>query len=96
MRRLTLSHVEGDYFFTHAGLSRACRSMPRPREDLMWIRDEFLSSKADFGKIIVHGHTITDAPDVRRNRIGIDTGAFASSLLTCLILQGEEWSFLQT
>jgi diadenosine tetraphosphatase ApaH/serine/threonine PP2A family protein phosphatase len=96
MRRLALSHVEGDYYFTHAGVRPGVALDAQTPQDLMWIRDEFLSSKADFGKIIVHGHTITDAPDVRRNRIGIDTGAFASGTLTCLILQGEEWSFLQT
>ena len=96
MRRLALSHVEGDYYFTHAGVRPGVALEAQAPQDLMWIRDEFLSSKADFGKIVVHGHTITDAPDVRRNRIGIDTGAFASGILTCLILQGEEWSFLQT
>lgn len=96
MRRLAFSHVEGDYYFTHAGVRPGVPLDAQAPADLMWIRDEFLSSNTDFGKIIVHGHTITDAPEVRRNRIGIDTGAFASGTLTCLILQGEEWSFLQT
>jgi serine/threonine protein phosphatase 1 len=96
MRRLALSHVEGDYYFTHAGVRPGIALEAQVPQDLMWIRDEFLSSKADFGKIVVHGHTITEAPEVRRNRIGIDTGAFASGILTCLMLQGEEWSFLQT
>ncbi|MBV8653616.1 MAG: serine/threonine protein phosphatase [Alphaproteobacteria bacterium] len=96
MRGLTLSHVEGDYYFTHAGVRPGVSLDEQAAHDLLWIRDEFLSSNADFGKIIVHGHTITDAPEVKRNRIGIDTGAFASGTLTCLMLQGEEWSFLQT
>jgi serine/threonine protein phosphatase 1 len=55
-----------------------------------------LSSNADFGKIVVHGHTIAEQPDVRRNRIGIDTGAFASGTLTSLVLADDKWSFLQT
>ncbi|MGH7088716.1 MAG: metallophosphoesterase family protein, partial [Stellaceae bacterium] len=64
--------------------------------DLMWIREEFLSSEASFGRIVVHGHTISEEPDVRRNRIGIDTGAFMSGRLTALVLEGAEWFFLQT
>ena len=96
MRRLTLSHVEGDYYFTHAGVRPGVALADQAPDDLLWIRDEFLTSNADFGKIVVHGHSITDAPDMRRNRIGIDTGAYASGTLTCLVLQGEEASFLQT
>jgi serine/threonine protein phosphatase 1 len=63
---------------------------------MMWIRDEFLASTADFGKIAVHGHTITERPDIRPNRIGIDTGAFATGTLTCLVLEGTERRFLAT
>jgi len=96
MRELKLSHVEGDYFFTHAGVRPGVALTAQEPQDLLWIRDVFLSSTADFGKIVVHGHSITDAPDVRRNRIGIDTGAFASGKLTCLILQGQDLAFLQT
>ena len=96
MRALKLTHVEGDYFFTHAGVRPGVALTAQEPQDLLWIRDVFLSSTADFGKIVVHGHSITDAPDVRRNRIGIDTGAFASGKLTCLVLQGQDLAFLQT
>jgi diadenosine tetraphosphatase ApaH/serine/threonine PP2A family protein phosphatase len=96
MRGLALSHVEGDYYFTHAGVRPGVKLEAQNPQDLLWIRDEFLSSTAEFGKIVVHGHTITDFPEVRRNRIGIDTGAFASGTLTCLILAAHEFSFLQT
>jgi serine/threonine protein phosphatase 1 len=96
MRALKLTHVEGDYFFTHAGVRPGVTLAAQEPQDLLWIRDVFLSSTADFGKIVVHGHSITDAPDVRRNRIGIDTGAFASGKLTCLVLQGQDLAFLQT
>ncbi len=61
MRGLTLSHVEGDYYFTHAGVRPGVSLDEQDAHDLLWIRDEFLSSNADFGKIVVHGHTITDA-----------------------------------
>jgi serine/threonine protein phosphatase 1 len=65
-------------------------------DDLVWIRGPFLSSDADFGKVVVHGHTPTEAPDVRANRINVDTGAFFSGRLTCLVLEGAERRFLQT
>jgi serine/threonine protein phosphatase 1 len=96
MAGLTLNHSEGDYFFVHAGVRPSVPLERQIEEDLLWIRDEFLESEAEYGKIIVHGHTITARPDVRRNRIGIDTGAFASGTLTALVLEGAEWSFLQT
>jgi serine/threonine protein phosphatase 1 len=96
MRGLALCHVEDDYYFVHAGIRPGVPLDLQKQEDMLWIRDEFLLSRQDFGKIVVHGHTITEAPEIRRNRIGIDTGAFASGRLTCLVLQGEAWSFLHT
>ena len=56
-------------------------------DDMLWIREEFLGSDADFGKIVVHGHTPLAAPEVLPNRIGIDTGAFATGRLTCVALE---------
>jgi serine/threonine protein phosphatase 1 len=96
LRGLALRHVEGDYVFVHAGVRPGVALAAQVPQDLLWIRDEFLSSNADFGKIVVHGHTIAEQPEVRRNRIGIDTGAFASGTLTSLVLADDEWSFLQT
>ncbi len=96
MQGLALSHSEGDYFFVHAGVRPGVPFDAQAEQDLLWIRDEFLQSGTEFGKIVVHGHTITERPDVQRNRIGIDTGAFATDRLTCLVLEGTEWSFLQT
>jgi diadenosine tetraphosphatase ApaH/serine/threonine PP2A family protein phosphatase len=63
---------------------------------MLWIRGEFLNSTVEHGKIVVHGHTITDLPEVRDNRIGIDTGAFFSERLTCLVLDGADRRFLHT
>ena len=93
---LRLMHAEGDYLFAHAGVRPGVALEHQSAEDLLWIRDEFLASTASFGKIVVHGHTISTRPDVQRNRIGIDTGAFATGKLTALVLEGSEWSFLQT
>jgi serine/threonine protein phosphatase 1 len=96
LARLRLTHEEGDYLFAHAGVRPGVPLDQQQEQDLLWIRDEFLFSDAEFGKIVVHGHTISERPDVQRNRIGIDTGAFASGRLTCLVLEGTDWSFLQT
>jgi serine/threonine protein phosphatase 1 len=93
---LTLSHMEGDYLFVHAGIKPGVPLDQQKERDLLWIRDEFLDSDENFGKIIVHGHTITRAPDAKENRIGIDTGAFASGKLTALVLEGDSGRFLDT
>jgi serine/threonine protein phosphatase 1 len=63
--------------------------------DLIWIREPFLSCDDDFGCVVVHGHTPAEAPEVRANRINIDTGAVFGGRLTCLVLEGEEQKFLQ-
>jgi serine/threonine protein phosphatase 1 len=79
----------GDFFFVHAGVKPSAGLTHQRESDLLWIRDEFLSSNRDFGKIIVHGHSPTDRLDVRSNRINVDTGAFATGRLTCLVIEGE-------
>jgi serine/threonine protein phosphatase 1 len=61
----------------------------------MWIRREFLDSTADFGKIVVHGHTPVPEPDVLLNRINIDTGAVLTGRLTCIVLEGDKHRFLR-
>jgi serine/threonine protein phosphatase 1 len=96
MLDLALTHTEGDYFFTHAGVRPGVPLDQQAAQDLLWIRDEFLLSDENFGKIVVHGHTIKERPEVKPNRIGIDTGAFASGRLTCVILEGSQLGFLQT
>ena len=65
-------------------------------EDLTWIREEFLYSKADFGKMIVHGHTPTHTPEEHRNRIAIDTGAYMSGILTAVALEGSKRTFFHS
>ena len=96
LESLALSHSEGDYFFAHAGIRPGVALDRQRREDLLWIRGEFLRSDIDHGKVVVHGHSITAEPDVRANRIGIDTGAYASDRLTCLVLEGRERRFFVT
>ena len=64
--------------------------------DLIWIREEFLDADAGFDKMVVHGHSIQSEPDIQAYRIGIDTGAYRSCRLTCLVLEGHSRRFLHT
>jgi serine/threonine protein phosphatase 1 len=86
----------GDYLFVHAGIRPGVAIEEQADSDLYWIRDDFLRHRDSFGKMVVHGHSITEEIDVRANRIGIDTGAFASGRLTAIGLEGEERWFLST
>ncbi len=95
-RDLKNSFECGDFFFAHAGVKPNVELSRQKENDLLWIRGEFLSSKDDFGKIIVHGHTPTREIEVRPNRINIDTGAFATGRLSCLVLEGEDLSVIDT
>jgi serine/threonine protein phosphatase 1 len=85
----------GDYFFAHAGVRPGTPLDEQKEEDLLWIREEFLRSSEDFGKVVVHGHTPTDSPVKRANRIGIDTGAYLTGRLTAVALEGHSQRFLQ-
>lgn len=96
LNELEYSVEIGGYYFTHAGVRPSVpldRQMP---EDLMWIRDEFLLSDADFGKIVVHGHSPMEAPVQRFNRISVDTGAYATGHLSAAVLEGTTCRFLST
>lgn len=79
----------GDYFFVHAGIKPGVSLDEQREDDLLWIRDEFLASHAFHGKLIVHGHSPSEQPEIWPNRINIDTGAYLTGKLTCLVLEGE-------
>jgi serine/threonine protein phosphatase 1 len=93
---LRTSVTVGKYFLCHAGVRPGVPLERQAEQDLLWIRDEFLSSRADFGKIVVHGHTPTESPEVLPNRINVDTGAFMTGRLTCAVLERERVRFLST
>jgi serine/threonine protein phosphatase 1 len=92
---LALCHVEGDYFFAHAGIRPGVPLERQGEDDLLWIREPFLRSTADHGKVVVHGHSAAREPEVRANRIGIDTGACYGGKLTALVLEDTRHRFLQ-
>lgn len=86
----------GSYYFVHAGIRPGVELEEQTIEDKLWIREDFLESTQNHGTIVVHGHTITPEPEIFPNRIGIDTGAFSTNVLTCLVLEGNEQRFIQT
>ena len=92
-----LHHSVGDYVFVHAGVRPGVALDKQSPGDLLWIRDDFLRSRTPLPRrVVVHGHTICDLPQDRGYRINIDTGAFVSGRLTCLVLRGSERRFLTT
>lgn len=96
LESLPLSHRAGDYFFVHGGVRPGVPLAQQNPRDLIWIRKTFLVSTLDHGAIVVHGHSISRTPESPGNRIGIDTGAYHSGVLTCLVLDGNTQEFLQT
>ena len=88
-KNLKTAFYSGDFLFVHAGVKPGVPLWKQKAEDLLWIRDEFLSSDKDFGKFVVHGHTPVAKPDLRPNRINIDTGVYATGVLTLLTIHGE-------
>lgn len=79
----------GGYFFAHAGVRPGVPLDQQSRQDLLWIRNEFLESHQDFGAVVVHGHTPVQQVEFRPNRINIDTGAYITNMLSCLVLEGH-------
>lgn len=96
LENLELSVAVGDYFFSHAGARPGVALDRQSPEDLMWIRQPFLNSRTEFEQVIVHGHTPASRVHADHRRIGIDTKAYDTGVLTALRLEGRELDFLQT
>ena len=94
LRDLAICHRIGPYLFVHAGIRPGVPLEQQSRHDMMWIREPFLSSAADHGAVVVHGHTPKREPVVHPNRIAIDTGAVLGGALTCVVLQEDRLGFL--
>lgn len=95
LSRLVVSHTVGDYHFVHAGVRPGVALDAQDERDLLWIRHEFLMSGEPFGKVVVHGHTPAYEPEIRPNRIGVDTGCYFTGVLTAVRLEGETRRFIQ-
>lgn len=88
---LPLSYKSGDFFFVHAGIRPGVSLAKQDPDDLIWIRDEFLTNDDMHPAVIVHGHTIAaDGPELRHNRIGLDTGAYRTGKLSAVGFDGED------
>jgi len=94
LKTLKASTTIGDYFFCHAGVRPGVPLDRQNRIDLLNIREVFLSSESEHGKFVVHGHTPSVVPEIRPNRMGIDTAAYATGRLTCLVLEKDQRQLL--
>lgn len=86
----------GDYLFVHAGIRPGVGLESQDRTDLRWIRDPFLSDNSEHGFVVVHGHTIVSSVEERPNRVGIDTGAYRTGILTAIIIDHDKRRFIST
>jgi len=87
--------IAGDYVFVHAGVDPSRPIEDQNRNDLLWIRERFLRHVDPLSHVVVHGHTIFEDVEDRGHRIGIDTGAFRTGVLTALVLEGAERRYIQ-
>jgi serine/threonine protein phosphatase 1 len=92
---LELMVTAGDYAFVHAGVRPGVPLAQQAERDLLWIRQEFLAERGRFEKVIVHGHTPMEAPQLTPFRLGVDTGAYATGVLTAVRLEGEDQRVMQ-
>ncbi len=96
LEALPTSFGSGDYFFAHAGVDPGVPLNSQNPHDLMWIRGAFLANDEPLEKVVVHGHTPHSKPEVKLNRINVDTCAYDTSVLTCVVLEGAGYRFLDT
>jgi len=95
LRALESVIVFGDYAFVHAGIRPGSSLEDQTDQDLLWIRDDFLNCTSAHEKVVVHGHTPIPVPVRLHNRIGVDTGAYATGILSCAVLEDTECRFIQ-
>jgi len=87
---LTMIELE-HYYIVHAGFQPHIEIEDQSLNDMIWIREEFIYSDYDFGKLVIFGHTPFNSPLIMKNKIGIDTGAVFGNYLTCLELPEEKF-----
>jgi len=95
LRGLEISLHLGPYLFVHAGIRPGIPLDKQDKEDMLWIREPFLSWKLPHDAVVVHGHTPRQEPTIRPNRIGIDTGAVMGGVLTCVVLEEDRLGFIR-
>jgi serine/threonine protein phosphatase 1 len=96
LQQLELMVVIGDYAFVHAGIRPGTPLEAQEETDLLWIRRGFVDQPGPFGKVIVHGHTwLSEQPQLSEHRLGLDTGAYATGVLTAARIEDGEFEVLQ-
>nr|WP_245404601.1 metallophosphoesterase family protein [Ancylobacter gelatini] len=95
LRGLAGSHEVGGYFFCHAGIRPGVALERQVLSDLLWIREDFTESALDHGKRVVHGHTPVMEPEILPNRVNVDTGAYLTNRLSCVVLEADQLRILQ-
>lgn len=94
IRNLSLTHETEGHIFVHAGLKQGIPLDQQQEQDLLWIRGDFLNRDFDFGKVVVHGHSPCEKPDLTPHRIGLDTGAVYGRYLTgCDVNSRRFWHY---
>jgi len=96
LERTKLFHFEDGHLFVHAGINPNVPLSEQAEDDLLWIREEFLNSPKDYGMVVVHGHTPAENVEFRHNRIGCDTRAYATGILSCAVIADDGYRVLQT
>jgi serine/threonine protein phosphatase 1 len=95
-QNLELTVTVGDYLFVHAGVRPGVALEAQDEKDLLWIRDDFIRSRRPSAdKVVVHGHTPEEGPYLGEHRIGVDTGAYATGVLTAVRIEGDELTVFQ-
>jgi len=85
-----LTHATDDLLFVHAGIRPGVPLEQQREDDLVWIRDDFLPDRRDHGRLVVHGHTVVDAPEHMGNRVNLDSGAGFAHPLTAAVFEGRK------
>ncbi len=96
LRNLAFMHQLAGYTFVHAGLRPGTATDAQTEQDCLWIRDAFLKRSFDFGSIVVHGHSPVPTVERYPYRINVDTGAFATGRLSCLVIEATGLRVIRT
>lgn len=88
---LPLYHEDDHRIYVHAGLWPLAPLEEQDAADMLWIRNEFLNSHYDFGKLVVHGHSaVLNNPEIKTNRINLDTACVFGGKLTAAIFNDKQ------
>ena len=91
---LPLSFTRDELFFAHAGIRPGVPLHRQAEDDLLWIRNPFLTDPRDHGALVIHGHTAVPAPEHHGNRVNLDSGAGFGRDLSVAVIEGRAVALL--